>query len=144
MNNTSSIIKARKRKINDDILHDLSMELVGSNVKYLSFPSFCASERLFFSYDKSANAIVNLLFLESVKEMLKFLCSLAMYLCFEKKLHSSVDAHLLPLIKSKINYLPLEGLKEGLPAGLIDSDCVKACRVIPLVFQQFYFLTSNA
>ena len=54
----------------------------------------------------------------------------------EKNLYSSVDANFLLLMRYKIDYLPLQELKDGLPMGHITSDCVGMSRVIPNIFQQ--------
>ena len=82
------------------------------------------------------NANMHLLLLGMLKMLLKFSQLLAAVLGIEKKLHSSADEHFLLLMKSKIDYLQSQALKDELPEGHIGPDCMDMSRFTPLIFQQ--------
>ena len=71
-----------------------------------------------------------------VEKTVNFSQLLAVVIGIENNLHSSADEHLLLLMKSKIDYLKSQALKDGLPEGHIGSDCMEMSRVTPLIFQQ--------
>ena len=89
------------------------------------------------------NAAMHLLCLGMMKTLLKIFNLVTDVLCIEKNVCSSVEEHLLLLIKSKIDYLPPQALKDGLPVGYIASGHMAISRVIAYICKQCDHLTNK-
>ena len=99
---------------NDFILEDLNHKFESLD---FSMPIICDKEC--FSCGMHTNSAIRLLLLGVLKRLFKFSQLLASVLGTKKNFYSSADEHLLLLMKSKIDYLQYQALKDGLPADNI-------------------------
>ena len=111
----TSLLTHTIEKNDEDVLNDLIIESINHKVESLDFPELVTCNKEDFTCRMYTNIITYLLFLGISKGILKFLLSFTIVIGIDKDLHTSTDKHLLLLTKLKINYLPSQLLKDGLP-----------------------------